>query len=80
MDELKIQGKVLEMMRKKANMTQSDGARIFKHGRAWINEIEKGRMNISFRDAKRLVEHYGFNLNDYDALYSEVEEKMSDIK
>lgn len=78
MEELKLQGKTLEIMRKKAHMTQADGARIFKHGRAWINEIEKGRMNISFKDAKKLVEHYGFSLNDYDILYNEVESKARD--
>lgn len=74
MNELQRQGKTLEILRKKANMTQEDGARIFGHGRAWLNEIEKGRSNIYLKDARKLVEHYGFNLSDYSAIYNDIED------
>ena len=75
MNELVIQGKTLEIMRKRANMTQEEGAKIFGHGRSWLNEIEKGRSNITFKDGRKLVNHYGFGMNDYENLYAEVEER-----
>ena len=75
MNELELQGKTLEILRKKANKTQADGARIFGHGRSWLNDIEKGRLNITLDNGRRLVEFYGFNLNDYAKLYSELEKR-----
>lgn len=56
-------------------MTQEEGAKIFGHGRSWLNEIEKGRSNITFKDGRKLVHHYGFDMNDYENLYAEVEER-----
>lgn len=41
MNELELQGKTLEILRKKANKTQADGARIFGHGRSWLMTLKK---------------------------------------
>lgn len=75
MNELELQGKVLETLRKRANKTQAEGAKIFGHGRSWLNDIEKGRVNISLPNGRRLVEFYGFTLNDYSKLYSDLQKR-----
>lgn len=69
MTDLELQGKVLETLRKDAKKTQEQGAKVCGHGRSWINEIEKGRVDIKLSDARKIVESYGFTLNDYVSLY-----------
>ena len=75
MTELERQGKVLETLRKRANRTQEQGARVCGHGRSWINDIEKGRVDIKLSDARKIVESYGFTLNDYTALYDSLKNR-----
>ncbi len=75
MNDVEIQGKALELLRKKANRTQEEGARLLGHGRSWLNDIEKGRMNISLSNGRKLIEFYGFNLNDFTEIYNELQKR-----
>lgn len=75
MNDVEIQGKALELLRKKANRTQEEGASLLGHGRSWLNDIEKGRMNISLSNGRKLIEFYGFNLNDFAEIYNELQKR-----
>lgn len=76
MKDLELQGMVLETLRKKAKKTQEEGANVLGHGRSWLNDIEKGRINITLDNGRRLVEYYGFTLNDYAKLYKKLENRQ----
>lgn len=75
MNNLELQGKVLETLRKRANKTQEQGAKACNHGRSWINDIEKGRVDVKLSDARKIVESYGFTLNDYSTLYDSLKNR-----
>lgn len=65
MNKLENQGKALRDLRKKANLTMQEVGNRCGKTKSWLSEIENGRKNIYFNDAKFLCKLYGVSLQEF---------------
>lgn len=80
MDYKLIQGNVLRYMRGRSQKSLEESAKLCNHQRAWLSEIEHGRKNILFKDAKSLVTFYGYTLNEFGEMIDRELARESKIK
>lgn len=64
LDSKIMQGNALRYMRVSANKTLEQSAKVCNHKKTWLSEIEHGRKNVLFNDAKKLCSYYGYTLDD----------------
>lgn len=64
MNKLECQGKALRELRNKARLTMLEVSSKQGKTKSWLSEIENGRKNIYFADAKWLCELYGVTVQD----------------
>ena len=62
MNKFEYQGKALKELRNKANYTMLEVAERRGKTTSWLSEIENGRKNVYFEDAKWLCNLYGVSL------------------
>lgn len=63
MDENKDIGKALKLLRSNAGYSADDVAASLGHTSSWLYDIESGRRNINFRDARALCDFYGVSVD-----------------
>lgn len=61
-NKFEYQGKALRELRNKANYTMLEVAERRGKTKSWLSEIENGRKNVYFEDAKWLCNLYGVSL------------------
>ena len=61
-NKFESQGQVLKELRNKANYTMLEVAERMGKTKSWLSEIENGRKNVYFEDAKWLCNLYGVSL------------------
>ena len=61
-NKFEYQGQALKELRKKANYTMLEVAERKGKTKSWLSEIENGRKNVYFEDAKWLCNLYGVSL------------------
>ena len=61
-NKFESQGQVLKELRNKANYTMLEVAERRGKTKSWLSEIENGRKNVYFEDAKWLCNLYGVSL------------------
>lgn len=59
-----LQGNALRYMRNTVGKTIEESAKACKHQKSWLSDIEHGRRNILFKDAKSLCHYYGYTLDE----------------
>lgn len=64
MKDLIAQGKSLRYFRQKANLTQEQVATKMGKQKVWLSQIETGKRNIYFDDAKELCNIYGIKISE----------------
>ena len=62
MNKFEYQGQGLKELRNKANYTMLELAERRGKTKSWLSEIENGRKNVYFEDAKWLCNLYGVSL------------------
>ncbi len=62
MNKFEYQGKALKELRNKSNYTMLEVAERRGKTKSWLSEIENGRKNVYFEDAKWLCNLYGVSL------------------
>lgn len=62
MNKFEYQGKALKELRNEANYTMLEVAERRGKTKSWLSEIENGRKNVYFEDAKWLCNLYGVSL------------------
>mgnify|MGYP003375374676 CR=1 FL=1 len=71
---LKMQGMALREIREsKTNYNISEVASILGKTRVWLSEIETGKKDIFFKDAKALCKIYGCSLDDLSSKIEKLE-------
>ena len=61
-NKFECQGQALKELRNKANYTMLEVAERRGKTKSWLSEIENGRKNVYFEDAKWLCNLYGVSL------------------
>lgn len=61
-NKFESQGQALKELRNKANYTMLEVAERRGKTKSWLSEIENGRKNVYFEDAKWLCNLYGVSL------------------
>ena len=69
--ELVALGKALTTLRKRAKLTYKEVGEKFGKTTSWMSDIEKGRNNILFIDAKKLMTLYNSDLETLSKLYDQ---------
>ena len=67
--ELIALGQSLSYLRSKTNLTYKEVGEKFGKSTSWMSDIEKGRNNILFTDAKKLMALYDSDLETLSKLY-----------
>lgn len=67
--ELIALGQSLSYLRSKTNLTYKEVGEKFGKSTSWMSDIEKGRNNILFIDAKKLMALYDSDLETLSKLY-----------
>lgn len=73
MNKFEYQGKALRELRNKAGLTMLEVASKQGKTKSWLSEIENGRKNVYFEDAKWLCKLYGVTLQDLSDLIDNYE-------
>ena len=63
MDENKKIGIALKSIRTAGGFTAEQSAKAIGHTSSWIFDIESGRRNVNFRDARALCYYYGVSVD-----------------
>lgn len=74
------QAKVLRFMRMSRKVSMREAGRRLNLSCSWVSHIEQGRMDLSEKAAKRLVEAYGFTWKEYETLLSGGDAPFLDLK
>lgn len=75
MRDFKSQGLALRELRKENKLTILEVTNKLNHCPMWLSDIETGKKNIYFKDAKELCKLYGCSLNDFSKLIDKYEPK-----
>lgn len=67
------QGLALRKFRKEADLTIAEVADKMQHAPMWLSDIENGKKNIFFKDAKNLCHIYGHTLDELSELIDNLE-------
>lgn len=72
-NKFKGQGMALRDFRKENNLTIKEVAERMGHASMWLSDIEHGKKNIFFKDAKALCHIYGHTLDELSSLIDNYE-------
>lgn len=72
-NKFECQGLALKQFRKESGLTLSDVTDRVHHAPMWLSDIENGKKNIFFKDAKALCMIYGRTLDELSALVDKYE-------
>lgn len=72
-NKFECQGLALKQFRKESGLTLSDVTDRLHHAPMWLSDIENGKKNIFFKDAKALCMIYGRTLDELSALVDKYE-------
>lgn len=72
MKNLEKQGSAFREFRKRNNFTIEEVTNKLNKSKVWLSEIENGKKNIYFENAKKLCKLYGITLDDVSNLIDEL--------